>query len=81
MMKSCKTLIRKPLTKCPSPTSFWGRDILSVILTKVIRTHGILFSLCFYGTLSLHKGKEKLNKVSNATWSLERPLLIFYYIV
>ncbi len=80
MTKSYKTLVNKPLTKCPSPTSLWGRDVLSVILTKAVRTHGILLSLCFYGILSLHKGKAKFKKVSNSTRSLERPLLIFYYI-
>lgn len=78
MIKSNKTLAKNPLTKCPSPTSLWGRDVLSVILTSLVRTHGILLSLCFYGILSLHKGKAKLKKVSNTIRSLERPLLIFY---
>ena len=80
MMKTIKKLANKPLTKCPSPTSLWGRDVLSVILTTLVRTHGILLSLCFYGVLSLHKGKAKLKKVSNTIRSLERPLSTFYYI-
>ncbi len=65
MTKSYKTLVTQPLTKCPSPNFLWGRDILSVILTKVVRTHRILLSLCFYGILSLHKGKAKFEKVNN----------------
>jgi len=80
MIKVYKILSKKPLTKCPSPASLRGRDLLSVILTKMVRTHGILFSLCFYGILSLHKGKLKHKKVSNVVWSLKRPLFIFYYI-
>ena len=80
MIKAIKKLANKPLTKCPSPTSLWGRDVLSVILTKKVRTHGILLSLCFYGILSLHKGKAEFKKVSNTVRSLERPLLTSYYI-
>ena len=44
MIKHTKKLSKKPLTKCPSPTSLLGRDILSVILTRKVRTHGILLT-------------------------------------
>ena len=44
MKKHTKKLTKKPLIKCPSPTSLLGRNILSVILTRKVRTHGILFA-------------------------------------
>ncbi|RUM60710.1 MAG: hypothetical protein DSY59_02670 [Persephonella sp.] len=49
MIKHTKKLSKKPLTKCPSPTSLLGRDILSVILTRKVRTHGILLAFASTG--------------------------------
>ena len=72
MKKHTKKLSKKSLTKCPSPTSLLGRNILSVILTKNVRTHGIL--LAFVSRRFISSTKANSKKVINI-WSLE----IHYY--
>ena len=83
MIKTIKKLANKPLTKCPSPTSLWGRDVLSVILTKKGKDSRNTFSLCFYGIYIPPQRQIIKQKVVINNRSLERPfdyILEHYFI-